>query len=124
MQVLKKVAHTSTSAKTQKETKKLGYTEVTEYVLDSNIKTLKELQSIAIKHKNEGKNNLFSFLSQNSLDVSDLIDRTWDMNSALERQQRQFFNCGNFFYFFATFWSTSLILHSGNMPVLAWAKPR
>ena len=68
--------HTSTSAKTQKETKKLGYTDVTEYVLDSSIKTLKELQSIAIKHKNEGKNNLFSFLSQNSLDVSDLIDRT------------------------------------------------
>ena len=45
--------HTSTSAKTQNEfkTKKLGYTDVEEYLLDNNIKTLKELQSIAIKRK-------------------------------------------------------------------------
>ena len=45
--------HTSTSAKTQNEfkTKKLGYTGVEEYLLDNNIKTLKELQSIAIKRK-------------------------------------------------------------------------
>ena len=47
-------SHTSTSAKTQNEnkTKKFGYTDAAEYVLDNNIKTLKELQSIAIKRKN------------------------------------------------------------------------
>ena len=83
-------SHTSTSAKSQNEnkTKKLGYTGVTEYVLDSNIKTLKELQSIAIKHKNEGEKDLFSFLSKNSSKkVSDFIDRTW--SCAPERQQNE-----------------------------------
>ena len=58
--------------------------------MDSNIKTLKQLQSIAIKCKNEGEKDLFSFLSKNSSkNVSDLIDRTWDINSAPERQQNE-----------------------------------
>ena len=85
-------SHTSISAKTQNEnkTKNLGYTDVAEYVLDSNIKTLKQLQSTAIKRKNEGEKDLFSFLSKNSSkNVSDLIDRTWDINSAPERQQNE-----------------------------------
>ena len=82
-------SHPSTSAKTQNEdkTKRLGYTDVTEYVLDNNIKTLKELQSIAIKCKNEGEKYLFSVLSKNgSKNVSDLIDRTWDIHRAPERK--------------------------------------
>ena len=56
--------------------------------MDKNIKTLKKLQSIAIKGKNEGEKDLFSPLSENSSkDVSELIDRTWDLNSAPKRQQ-------------------------------------
>ena len=59
------LSHTFTSpAKTQNKnkTKKLGYNDVAEYVLDTNIKTLNELQSIASKSKNEGKKELGFYL--------------------------------------------------------------
>ena len=85
-------SRTSISAKTQQEnkTKKLSYTDVAEYVLSNNVKILKELQSIAIKRKNEGEEDLFSFLSKNSSkNVSELIDKTRDMNSGPERQQNE-----------------------------------
>ena len=56
-------SHTSTSAKTQNENKrkKLGYTDVAEYILNNSIKNLKGLQPIAIKCRNEGEKDLFSF---------------------------------------------------------------
>ena len=72
-------SRTSTSWKSQNKnkTKKLSYTDIAEYVLDNNIKILKELQSIAIERKNESEEYLFSLLSKNSSkNVSDLIDRT------------------------------------------------
>ena len=58
------LSYTSTSAKTQNKnkTKKLGYNDVAEYVLDTNIKNLKELQSIASKTKNEGEKDLVFYL--------------------------------------------------------------
>ena len=84
-------SHSSVSAKTQNEnkTKKLGYTDVAEYVLDKNIKTLKEFLSIAIKRKNEGEKGLFSLSKNSSKNVSDLIERTWDANTAPARQQNK-----------------------------------
>ena len=51
---------------------------------------MKELQSIAIKRKNEDEKDLFSFLFKNSSkNVSELIDRTWNIDSAPERQQNK-----------------------------------
>ena len=55
-----------------------------------NINSLIELEFIAIKPKNEGEKDLFRFLSENSSkNVSDVIDKTWDLNSAPEKQQNE-----------------------------------
>lgn len=81
----KRKSEESTTSSSQKraKTKRLSMTDVAEYVLDNNVKSLTELQSIAMQRRSNGEKDLFSFLVKNSTkNVAELIERTWKMSAA------------------------------------------
>ena len=80
--------HTSSVKRPQaSKPKRLTMTHVAEYILLNNIKSHTQLQSIAFKRRQEGENDLFSFLAQNSSKkVEELIERVWDMHKAPQRE--------------------------------------
>ncbi len=79
--------HGSTSAKRMK---KLSNLEVSDFIVEKQIKSETELLAIANEQREEGKKDLADFvLSRNSKSLNDLIKQTWKMKEASSTLQRE-----------------------------------
>ena len=72
------------------KTKRLTFTNVAEYIFGNRIRSYTSLQAIALTRRQEGENNLFSFLARNtSKSVQELIIRVWNTHSAAEKENSE-----------------------------------
>ena len=76
-------------ARSKKRKKRLSAYEVSQIIVEREIKTLTELQALACEQKNEGKTDVVEFLiTHNPRVVSDILNSAWEIENAPAKLSR------------------------------------
>lgn len=79
----------STSRQHKKKKKRLSAFEVSEIIIEHNIRTITELQALAYEQKHEGKTDIAEFLlNRNPRAVADVLQSAWEIERAPEKLAR------------------------------------
>ena len=83
---MEKVQVAGSSSKRRRKRARLSAFEVSEMIVEREIKTLTELQALAFQQKQEGKTDLAEFLINHTPRVvSDILNSAWEIARALRK---------------------------------------